>query len=163
MKRKEHDRERVFSEMKQKKIQIKKIMDNNNNIIITTHKSYKELGIFKKLIELSRQVDLSTAKCPKDIKEQFVYKINELIFESIKKVRIAKSRPASDIEGKLEDIFDIFENLDDIDGYLIIMLNNKKISDKKYSIILEVFDQLIDQLSRWSVNLRRHLLDANHN
>lgn len=22
-------------------------MDNNNNIIITTHKSYKELGIFK--------------------------------------------------------------------------------------------------------------------
>ena len=130
-------------------------MDNNNNIIITTHKSYKELGIFKKLIELSKQVDLSTAKCPKDIKE--------LIFKSIKKVRIAKSRPASDIEGKLEDIFDIFENLDDIDGYLIIMLNNKKISDKKYSIILEVFDQLIDQLSRWSVNLRRHLLDADHN
>ena len=126
-------------------------MDNNNNIIITTHKSYKELGIFKKLIELSKQVDLSTAKCPKDIKE--------LIFKSIKKVRIAKSRPASDIEGKLEDIFDIFENLDDIDGYLIIMLNNKKISDKKYSIILEVFDQL----SRWSVNLRRHLLDADHN
>ena len=78
-------------------------------------------------------------------------------------MRIAKSRPASDIEGKLEDIFDIFENLDDIDGYLIIMLNNKKISDKKYSIILEVFDQLIDQLSRWSVNLRRHLLDADHN
>ena len=137
--------------------------NNNNNIIITTHKSYKELGIFKKLIELSKQVDLSTAKCPKDIKEQFVYKINELIFKSIKKVRIAKSRPASDIEGKLEDIFDIFENLDDIDGYLIIMLNNKKISDKKYSIILEVFDQLIDQLSRWSVNLRRHLLDADHN
>ena len=49
-------------------------MDNNNNIIITTHKSYKELGIFKKLIELSRQVDLSTAKCPKDIKEQLFIK-----------------------------------------------------------------------------------------
>ena len=89
MKRKEHDRERVFSEMKQKKEINKKIMDNNN-IIITTHKSYKELGIFKKLIELSRQVDLSTAKCPKDIKEQFVYKINELIFKSIKKGKNCK-------------------------------------------------------------------------
>ena len=124
-----------------------KIRDEKNKTFLRITKAFPKLKLYQ----------------PKDIKEQFVYKINELIFKSIKKVRIAKSRPASDKKGKLEDIFDIFENLYDIDGYLIIMLSNKKISDKKYSIILEVFDQLICQLSRWSINLRKHLLDAGHN